>query len=195
MMPFDQLASLSDNALLVAYANGTPEAARVLTERLTAKVLAQAYHLLRNRADAEDVTQEAFVRLWRIAPDWKQDQAQVTTWLYRVVANLCKDRLRKLRASPLDETPELDDPRASAGRRLQDQARIDALYRALDVLPDRQRQAVSMRHLDCLTNPEIASEMQLSVEAVESLIYRGKQKLKALLQNRKTALGYQDDTI
>ena len=194
-MPFDQLASLSDNALLVAYANGTQEAARVLTERLTAKVFAQAYHILRNRADAEDVTQETFVRLWRIAPDWKQDQAQVTTWLYRVVANLCTDRLRKTRTAPLDELPEPADPSPSVGRRLQDQTRVDALYRALDDLPDRQRQAVSMRHLDGLANPEIASEMQLSVEAVESLISRGKQKLKALLQNRKTALGYQDDTI
>ena len=194
-MPLDQFASLSDNALLVAYANGTQEAARVLTERLTSKVFAQAYHMLRNRADAEDVTQEAFVRLWRIAPDWKQDQAKVTTWLYRVVANLCTNRLRKLRTSPLDEAPEPEDPGPSAGRRLQDQTRVDALYRALDDLPDRQRQAVSMRHLDGLKNPEIASEMQLSVEAVESLISRGKQKLKALLQNRKTALGYQDDTI
>ena len=194
-MPFDQFASLSDNALLVAYANGTQEAARVLTERLTAKVFAQAYHMLRNRADAEDVTQEAFVRLWRIAPDWKQDQAKVTTWLYRVVANLCTDRLRKLRTAPLDEAPELEDPSPSAGRKLQDRTRVDALYRALDDLPDRQRQAVRMRHLDGLTNPEIAREMQLSVEAVESLIFRGKQKLKAFLQNRKTALGYQDDTI
>jgi RNA polymerase sigma factor (sigma-70 family) len=194
-MPFDQFTSLSDNALLVAYANGTQEAARVLTERLTAKVFAQAYHMLRNRADAEDVTQEAFVRLWRIAPEWKQDQAQVTTWLYRVVANLCTDRLRKMRMAALDEAQEPADPNPSAGRRLQEQTRVDALYRALDDLPDRQRQAVSMRHLDGLANPEIASEMQLSVEAVESLIARGKQKLKALLKNRKSALGYQDDTI
>ena len=194
-MPFDQFTSLSDNALLVAYANGTQEAARVLTERLTAKVFAQAYHMLRNRADAEDVTQEAFVRLWRIAPEWKQDQAQVTTWLYRVVANLCTDRLRKMRMAALDEAREPADPNPSAGRRLQEQTRVDALYRALDDLPDRQRQAVSMRHLDGLANPEIASEMQLSVEAVESLIARGKQKLKALLKNRKSALGYQDDTI
>ena len=193
-MPFDQFTSLSDNALLVAYANGTQEAARVLTERLTAKVFAQAYHMLRNRADAEDVTQEAFVRLWRIAPEWKQDQAQVTTWLYRVVANLCTDRLRKMRMAALDEAPEPADPNPSAGRTLQEQTRVDALYRALDDLPDRQRQAVSMRHLDGLANPEIASEMQLSVEAVESLIARGKQKLKALLKNCKSALGYQDDT-
>ena len=194
-MPFDQFASLSDNALLVAYANGPQEAAHVLTERLTPKVFAQAYHMLRNRADAEDVTQEAFVRLWRIAPEWKQDQAQVTTWLYRVVANLCTDRLRKMRMAALDEAQEPADPNPSAGRRLQEQTRVDALYRALDDLPDRQRQAVSMRHLDGLANPEIAGEMQLSVEAVESLIARGKQKLKALLKNRKSALGYQDDTI
>ena len=158
-MPFDQLPSLSDNALLKAYANGTQEAARVLTERLSYKVFAQAYHMLRNRADAEDVTQEAFLRLWRIAPDWKQDQVKVTTWLYRVVANLCTDRLRKLRTSPLDEAPEPEDPSPSAGCRLQDQTRVDVLYRALDDLPDRQRQAVRMRHLDGLTNPEIAREM------------------------------------
>lgn len=194
-MPFDQLTSLSDNALLVAYANGNKGAAHVLTQRLMPKVFAQAYHMLRNRADAEDVTQEAFVRLWRIAPDWKQDKAKVTTWLYRVVANLCTDRLRKARTGTLEEAPEPVDPSPSAGRRLQEQSRVNALYQALDALPDRQRQAVSMRHLDGLANPDIAGELQLSVEAVESLIARGKQKLKALLQNRKTALGYQDDTI
>ena len=67
-MPFGQLSGMSDNALLVAYANGTPQAAQILTERLMPKIFAQAFHRLRNKADAEDIAQEALRRLWRITP-------------------------------------------------------------------------------------------------------------------------------
>ena len=186
---------LTDQALVDRVKKGDKKAFDELVRKYQKKVANLVARYIRDQAEVLDVTQEAFVRLWRIAPEWKQDQAQVTTWLYRVVANLCTDRLRKMRMAALDEAPEPADPNPSAGRRLQEQTRVDALYRALDDLPDRQRQAVSMRHLDGLANPEIASEMQLSVEAVESLIARGKQKLKALLKNRKSALGYQDDTI
>jgi len=73
---------------------------------------------------------------------------------------------------------------------LQDQTRANALYRALAELPDRQRDAVSMRHLDGMSNPEIAEIMELSVEAVESLISRGKRKLSDILQSHKSELGY-----
>ena len=83
------LGDLADNALLVLFANGSKLAAMELTRRLGPKVFRHAYYRLQNKSDAEDIAQEAFLRLWKIAPDWKHDQAQVSTWLYRVIDNLC----------------------------------------------------------------------------------------------------------
>ncbi len=85
--------------LLVLYANGDPAAARALTLRLTPRVLGFAARMLGDRAEAEDVAQEAMLRLWRIAPEWRQGEAKVSTWLYRVASNLCTDRLRASAAS------------------------------------------------------------------------------------------------
>ena len=92
-----------DAALLVAFANGDAGAAQLLAERLLPRTLAQAQRMLGDRAEAEDVAQEAMMRLWRIAGEWRQGEAQVSTWLYRVTANLCTDRLRRRKRSvPLD---------------------------------------------------------------------------------------------
>lgn len=193
MMPFDQYNHSSDDALLLAYADGDPHAARILTERLMPRVFSQAYRYLRNQADAEDVTQEAFMRLWKIAPDWRQDEAQVSTWLYRVVSNLCTDRTRKHREAALEEGMDAVDPSQGADAQMQDQHRVRALADALSALPDRQREAITLRHLEELGNPDIAEKMDVSIEAVESLISRGKRALKSLLQGRKHELGYEDD--
>ncbi len=161
--------------------------------RLTPKVLAHAYRLLSDRAEAEDIAQEAMLRLWRIAPRWEAGRAQVSTWLYRVVANLCTDRLRKRRRSVgIDEAPELVDDAPGAEDRLAAKARMVALKEALNDLPERQRQAVILRHLEGLQNPEIAQVMDISVEAVESLTARGKRALKSLLAPRKEELGIED---
>ena len=192
-MPFDQLSGMDDNALLLAYANGTPQAAQILTERLMPKIFTQAFHRIRNKTDAEDIAQEALLRLWRIAPDWQQDNAKVSTWLYQVVTNLCIDRLRQKNHGHLDSIPEPTDTRPNATDVIQDKSRANALYHALAKLPDHQREAVAMRHLEGLSNPEIADNLQLSTEAVESLVARGKQKLSKILQYQKSELGYQDD--
>jgi RNA polymerase sigma-70 factor (ECF subfamily) len=192
-MPFDEQNSAPDEALLVLYANGDPVAARVLTARLVPRVLAQAQRMVGNRAEAEDVAQEAMLRLWRIAPEWRQGEAKVTTWLYRVTGNLCTDRLRKARGVGLDEAPEPEDERPGPAEGLQEKARADALQDALDRLPDRQREAVVLRHIEELGNPEIAEIMEISVEAVESLVARGKRALAAELSARRQDLGYTDD--
>ncbi|MDG1341130.1 MAG: RNA polymerase sigma factor [Paracoccaceae bacterium] len=188
------LDGVPDDALLIAYANGDLSAARVLTERLSPRILAYATRTLGDRAEAEDVTQDAMMRLWNIAPDWRQGEAKVSTWVYRVAMNLCIDRMRKTRRQrPLDAAPEPVDEAASPVEMMQSGARVAALQAALAELPDRQAQAVSLRHLQGLPNPQIADIMGQSVEAVESLTARGKRALKAILSGRKDELGFEDD--
>ena len=173
------------------YANGDPEAARTLTLRLAPLALRLAARMLGDRTEAEDVAQEAMLRLWRVAPDWRQGEAKVSTWLYRVTSNLCTDRLRRRgRSVALDAVAEPEDGRPGAVAGLIEADRAAALEAALAALPDRQRQAGVPRHLEGLTNPEIAEIMEIGVEAVESLTARGKRALTAALSGRREELGY-----
>lgn len=194
-MARDTLAELTDETLLVLYANGDPDAARLLMQRLLPRVLGYASRLLADRAEAEDVAQETMLRLWRIAPEWRTGEAQVSTWAYRVATNLCTDRLRGRGRRPnvtLDDAPELADGGAGAEAGLIEADRMAALSAALASLPDRQRQAVVLRHIEGLTNPEIAAVMDIGIEAVESLTARGKRALAAALAGQRLALGYQE---
>lgn len=184
----------SDDALMVAFANWDRQAAQDLSDRLTPRTLAVATRVLGDRAEAEDVTQEAMLRLWRIAPDWQPGSAQVSTWLYRVTMNLCIDRRRRARGGSvaLDAVAEPADPAPGAAEMLQQAARFDALQGALMALPERQRQAVVLRHLEQLSNPEIGAILEISTEAVESLVARGKRALTVALAAQRDELGYQD---
>ncbi|MEM7318079.1 MAG: sigma-70 family RNA polymerase sigma factor, partial [Pseudomonadota bacterium] len=119
-------------------------------------------------------------------------RAKISTWLYRVTMNLCLDVKRRRRQVDLDAVPELADPSSSVADQMQERSRQDALQDALMQLPDRQRQAVVLRHIEDLSNPEIAGIMEISVEAVESLTARGKRALSAALSGRRAELGYQD---
>lgn len=185
-------SALSDGAMMVLFANGDAGAARVLTERLLPRALGHAARVLGDRTEAEDVAQEAMLRLWRAAAEWQQDGPAVpATWLYRVVANLCTDRLRKAGQSVLtDEADRYSDDTLGIEARMIAGDRMAALDAALARLPERQRQAVVLRHIEGLSNPEIAMILDLGVEAVESLTARGKRALQAALSGSKEALGY-----
>jgi RNA polymerase sigma-70 factor (ECF subfamily) len=195
-MPFDNAADAPDDALLVLYANGDPLAARELAARHLPRIVGFAARMLGgDRAEAEDVAQEAMLRLWRIAPEWRQGEAKVSTWLYRVVTNLCTDRLRSRkrgRAVGLDDAPDVADGARSVEATMVENDRIAALHAALDTLPDRQRQAVVLRHIEGLSNPEIAEVMDIGVEAVESLTARGKRALATAMAGRREELGYEE---
>lgn len=193
-MPFDAQNDTSDDALLIAFGNGDRLAARVLTDRHAPRVIGYAARLLKDRAEAEDVAQDAMMRLWKIAPEWRTGEAKVTTWLYRVVTNLCTDRLRKKRGTGLDEIAEPEDGKPSQDAVLMQKQRVAALDAALDTLPDRQREAVVLRHIEGLSNPEIAQVLEIGVEAVESLTARGKRALAKALADQRETLGFEDDT-
>lgn len=196
-MPRDSDADVPDEALLVLYANGDRAAARMLTLRLAPRALAYAARLLADRAEAEDIAQEAMLRLWRVAPQWRQGEAKVSTWLYRVVTNLCTDRLRaRQRRGPVGTAEEMEalaDAAPGIEARMIGADRRAALDAALAALPERQRLAVVLRHIEEMPNPEIAAVMEIGVEAVESLVARGKRALAAQLAGRREELGYADE--
>ena len=193
-MPLDADGRQTDDALLARFASGDGAAARELAERHAPRVLALARRMLRDNAEAEDVTQETMLRMWRIAPDWRSGEAALGTWLHRVASNLCVDRLRKRReTSGGGEAPETADASPGALEALAARDRAAALDAALAELPDRQRLAVVLRHIEERSNPETAEIMGVSVEAVESLLGRAKRALAARLAPRREELGFDGD--
>ncbi|RMF38747.1 MAG: RNA polymerase sigma factor [Alphaproteobacteria bacterium] len=191
MVPSDG-AVPEDDALLARYAGGDLEAARMLMDRHAGRCLSLARRMLRDETEAEDIAQEAMLRLWKIAPDWRSGEAKVSTWLYRVTSNLCTDRLRRARRQmvDLDQTAEPADDGPSVQARMEAGERVAALHQAIAALPERQRLAVQLRHLDEMSNIEIAEIMGTSVEAVESLLARARRALAAALAGRKAEIGF-----
>ncbi|MGY6697324.1 MAG: sigma-70 family RNA polymerase sigma factor [Roseinatronobacter sp.] len=179
-------------SLLARVAQGDRHAAELLTDLIAPRILRFSARMLGDLSEAEDITQEAMLRLWRMAPDWTPGEAQPATWVFRVASNLCTDRLRRRRPT-LEATAELVDTSASADAQMMARSRARALENALQQLPERQRKAVILRHLEEMSNPEIAAILMVGVEAVESLTARGKRNLSAILAGQRDALGYEDD--
>ncbi|MEM7745492.1 MAG: RNA polymerase sigma factor [Pseudomonadota bacterium] len=180
-----------DAELLVRFADGDQGAARALTENLLPGVMRQAFRMLGDQSEAEDVAQDAMLRLWKQAPDWRAGEAKVSTWLYRVVHNLCIDRIRKRRPQvPVEDAPEPVDPNPSVLDRLAAGEQSRMIAQAIATLPDRQRQALVLRHFEGMSNPEIGDALECSVEAVESLLARARRQLAKMLREDKEAFGY-----
>jgi RNA polymerase sigma-70 factor (ECF subfamily) len=178
--------SADDDALVARSAAGDGAALAVLVGRHGDRLAALARRMLGPDGDVEDVVQETFVRLWSRAGLWRPGEAQLATWLHRVAANLCIDRLRRRRAGSLDEAPEPIDPTPPPDR---DQAAMGAARRideALAALAPRQRLAIVLCHYQELGNIEAAAAMAISVEALESLLARGRRALKAELAQDRT---------
>lgn len=176
-----------DEELLSRVASGDPAAVRALVGRKLPRLLGLAGRMLGDAQEAEDVAQEAFLRVWRQAPKWKPGAARFDTWLHRVALNLCYDRLRRRRELAYAEPPEQADEGPGPDRGLQ---ALDAGRRvnaALQALPDRQREAIVLCHYQELGNIEAAAVMGVSVEALESLLGRGRRALRAALIDLKEA--------
>ena len=188
-MPYDAASDEDDDALIARFAAGDQSAARALASRHAPRVLALARRMLGDPAEAEDVAQEAMMRLWKTAPDWRPGEAQASTWLYRVASNLCIDLMRKRKRISGEEAPETADDSPGAHDRRAAADRSAALREAIDRLPERQRAAILMRHFAEMSNPEIGARLEVSVEAVESLLARGRRALAKDLSGRRDALG------
>lgn len=175
--------SETDEALVKRAGRGDRSAAAALVERHTDKIYACCFRILGGRPAAEDAAQETFLRLWKHAATWRPKGARFETWLYRVAMNICFDYLRKTKR----EAPEESAPERADGAPQPDQAlflgqRRFAIDEALGKLPERQRFAITLCHFQELTNIEAAEVMGVSVDALESLLARGRRGLRAQLE-------------
>lgn len=180
-----------DAVLLAQFAAGDQSAARKLTDQLLPNVLRQAWRILGDQAEAEDVAQDAMLRLWKQAESWRAGEAKISTWLYRVTHNLCIDRIRKRRPQvAVEDAPEPVDPDPGVLERMAKSEESRAVAKAIATLPERQRQALVLRHFEEYSNPEIAAALECSVEAVESLLARARRQLASIMKEEREAFGY-----
>jgi len=177
----------TDEALVARIGAGESAAVRAFVDRKGVRMTALCTRMLGDRIEAEDVVQELFLRVWKQAPSWVPGVARFDTWMHRVALNLCYDRLRRRREVAMAEPPEQVDegPAPDAGLHAADVGRrVEA---ALAELPDRQREAVVLCHYQALSNIDAAALMEISVEALESLLSRGRRALRALLSDLRAA--------
>lgn len=178
-------ANSSDMLLVEAIAAGSALAFALLMQRYLRTVLAVAQRLLQSSAEADEVAQETFLRFWQYAGQWDvYGKASVRTWLCKVVANLCLDRLRRKPSVALDDQLDLVDERMDSAATLEQQHRTALVRQVLAQLPERQRLAVVLCYFEEMSMAEAAHVMELTVGAVESLLVRARRKLRDLLERR-----------
>ncbi|MDR3476221.1 MAG: RNA polymerase sigma factor [Devosia sp.] len=182
------LAAEDDAALLERIGRGEEAAFRHLVERHIDRAYAIALRFLRNPADAEDVVQDVLLKVWSNPGVWQSGKAKFTTWLYRVITNRCVDLQRRPRTQEIDEGTEVADDQPDAEATLHQNEVNGMLERAMGRLPDQQRIALILAYTDSMSNPEIAEIMETTVSAVESLLKRGRQQLRALLRASEPAI-------
>ncbi|MBM3538910.1 MAG: RNA polymerase sigma factor [Alphaproteobacteria bacterium] len=172
----------SDDELMRRAGRGDQTAYSRLVERHLPRAVALATRIAGSRGDEEEIVQEAFLRTWLKAPDWRDERqpggARFTTWFTRVVVNLCIDRRRKPIMSPLDLAADLPSTEISGFDTVAQGETRNRLLAALAALPERQRAALTLCHWDGMTNIEASEVLGISVGALESLLVRARRTLR-----------------
>jgi RNA polymerase sigma-70 factor (ECF subfamily) len=178
-----------DARLMQLVATGDQRAFQKLMQRHLARTARLASRILGSTAAAEDVAQEAFIRVWKNAGKWQDPSeagARFSTWLYRIVLNLCIDEKRKHRFTDIDAIPETADPAFSAEENMQKREQSGRVRAALDTLPERQRAAFVLCFYEEHSNKDAADLLGVSVKALESLLVRSRKTLREKLIDERS---------
>ena len=170
----------SDEALMLRIAKGDERAFRALAPRYVARAIGLARRIVGNNADAEEIVQDAFLRVWVNAPRWRP-QAAFRTWFYRIVFNLALNRRRRAPFLPIEAAGDPPDPAADASERIERDETDQVVAAAVAALPARQRAAIALTYDEELSNAEVAMVLRTSIAGVESLLVRAKRTLREKL--------------
>ncbi len=181
------MEDLSDEALMAAVSARQQQAFRILMGRHMPRAVRVAQRVVRDSAEADDIGQEAFLRVWSRAASFDPDIARFTTWLYRIVLNLAFDRTRRRPLAPIDEASEVSAPDPEPVERLIADEERRALELAMANLSERQRGAIALFHMEGLSGEEAARAMNLSAKAFESLLARARATLREHVEKIQNA--------
>ncbi len=174
-----------DDLLMERIAGGDAKAFNILAHRHMRRALAIAQGVLGNAHDADEIAQEAFMRVWLHADRWVPGKARFSTWLHRVVINLCLDRRRKARWVPLEAAGELVDSQAPSAIDILARGEHQvAVEQALAEIPARQKVAIALFYFEGLSGKGAAEAMGLKLSAFEQLLLRARRAVKSRLLAR-----------
>ncbi len=176
--------ALDDAALMREVARGSVDAFTLLVDRHSPALYRVAMRMLSDAAEAEDVLQDCFARLWQNAPRWTPTGAGLVGWLHRVTMNLCFDRKRRFRVVTVDTMPDPADDAPSADRRIEADQASQAVADALGDLPERYRAALVLCYYEGFSNALAAEVLDLNIKAMESLLFRARRQMRTLLEAR-----------
>lgn len=174
----------ADEILMLRVGQGDQPAYQLLVRRHLPRSLALARRMTASASDAEEIAQEAFLRVWTSAPRWRVEGAAFRTWLYRIVVNLCLDRGRRKPFMPLEDAGDPSDPAPDALTVLEQQETARRVAAAVEALPDRQRAALVLSYYEGLSNADAAVVLGVSVSGLEALLVRARRALRGRLEER-----------
>jgi RNA polymerase sigma factor (sigma-70 family) len=177
----------SDDALMARLAAREPDALRLLADRHASVPWRIAFRMLGDATEAEDVAQEALLRLWQHADRWQSDRSGVAAWLTRVATNLCLDRLRRRRFVGDDAATERADQAPLADAALTAEDIRDAVKTCIEALPDRQRAAIILTYYEERQNQMAAGILDMQLKAFESLLFRARAALRGCVEGKGVA--------
>lgn len=178
------MKEINDEQLMLAVGKGDLNAFNEIVRRHQRSAWSVAYRFLGDSAEAEDIAQEAFLRVLTAAPRYKPTAA-FSTYFYRVITRLCIDNAKKKRPIFTDTLPEMVEASPDPAAALVRKDRDALICKALDALPSRQRMAVILKYYEGLGYADIAGAMNITIKAVERLLSRARKALQSSLSHKK----------
>jgi RNA polymerase sigma factor (sigma-70 family) len=179
-----KLVTESDDDLMARIILRDHAAMRLAADRHAGTVWRIAYRMLGDQTEAEDVAQEALLRLWNHAERWQAGGPGIGAWLSKVATNQCLDRLRRKRFKSDEEVPERIDETPLADAQMQANEAQVSVKDCIEALPERQRAAVILTYYEETPNQPAAEILEMQLKAFESLLFRARTSLRDCVERK-----------
>ncbi len=177
-----------DDDIIPKIAKGDQRAFAVLVDRHVRSLSALCAQMVGDVHNAEDITQTVFLKTWQMLPNWQPGQAKLITWMRRVATNQCLDHLRKHKPIYTDNVPDSPASDPNPEDHMAETQHTDWVKEKLELVPERQKMALTLFYYQELSQKESAETMNISLGAFESLLRRARTTLKQHIQNEAKPL-------